>query len=116
MLIQIRDLRKIYRMGEVVVRALDGVDLEVNAGEYLAIMGPSGSGKSTLMNLIGCLDTPTSGHYTLNGQAVEGLDDSLVPNSATESVAWVLDIPQMLALRDVPFLTQVPAPVSALLS
>jgi len=84
MLISISNLRKLYSMGEIEVRALDGVDLEVEAGDYLAIMGPSGSGKSTLMNLIGCLDTPSSGEYILNGHAVSGLDDSelaLIRNS-----------------------------------
>jgi len=75
-MISITGLRKIYRMGSIEVRALDGVDLEVDAGDYLAVMGPSGSGKSTLMNLIGCLDTPTSGEYILNGHAVSRLDDT----------------------------------------
>jgi putative ABC transport system ATP-binding protein len=76
MLISIRDLRKIYHMGDTAVHALDGVDLDVSAGDYLAVMGPSGSGKSTLMNLIGCLDTPTSGDYVLNGKTVSRLDDT----------------------------------------
>ena len=76
-IIRVEGLEKIYHVGEQEVRALDGLDLTIKKGEYVAIMGPSGSGKSTLMNILGCLDTPSAGKYILNGNDVTLLDGEL---------------------------------------
>lgn len=74
-IIELKDIKKIYQMGSQEVRALNGVSLSIKKNEYVAIMGPSGSGKSTMMNVVGCLDTPTSGDYILNGTNVSHLTD-----------------------------------------
>ena len=89
MLITIRNLSKVYRVGTEDVRALDGIDLDVASGEYLAIMGASGSGKSTLMNLLGCLDTPSAGSYVLNERQVSGLDDVELARIRNEEIGFV---------------------------
>lgn len=104
-LIELRGIHKIYEMGTVRVNALNGVDLDIAKGDYIAIMGASGSGKSTLMNLIGCLDTPTSGTYVLNQQAVEGLTDSELAAIRNKEIGFVFQtfnlLPRTTALHNV---------------
>ena len=84
-MIELAAIRKRYAMGDDEVLALDGVDLEIGRNEYVALTGPSGSGKSTLMNLIGCLDCPTSGSYRLNGQDTAGMNDYPWPGTSAKS-------------------------------
>jgi putative ABC transport system ATP-binding protein len=99
-IIQVRDLTKIYQMGSQEVRALDGVSFEVLENEYIAIMGPSGSGKSTLMNLIGCLDTPTSGTYILNNQDVSELEDKELAEVRNREIGFVFQTFNLLPRTD----------------
>jgi len=106
-LIKTQDLWKIYEIGneKVQVQALRGVDLEVEKGEYLAIMGPSGSGKSTLMNLVGCLDTPTKGEYYLNSRLVSQMNDDELAFIRNKEIGFVFQtfnlLPRATALHNV---------------
>ena len=88
-LISLKKIYKIYSVGGEEVRALDGIDLDIQENEYLAIMGPSGSGKSTLMNMIGCLDTPTSGLYEFEGEMVQVMDDSQLASIRNRKIGFV---------------------------
>ncbi len=105
MLIDIRDVTKVYQMGQEKVQALAGVSLGVERGEYVAIMGPSGSGKSTLMNLIGCLDTPSSGSYVLNGKEVARMTDDELAAIRNQEIGFVFQtfnlLPRTSALQQV---------------
>jgi putative ABC transport system ATP-binding protein len=104
-LIETRDLWKTYVMGEEEIHALRGVSIEIQRGEYVAIMGPSGSGKSTLMNLIGCLDTPSRGSYLLNDKEVAAMNDDELARIRNEEIGFVFQtfnlLPRATALHNV---------------
>jgi putative ABC transport system ATP-binding protein len=91
------DLWKTYIMGDQEINAVSGVDIQINRGEYVAIMGPSGSGKSTLMNLIGCLDTPTKGQYYINGSAVSKMTDDELARIRNKEIGFVFQTFNLLA-------------------
>src|ERR671925_875453 len=104
-LIETRDLWKTYVMGSEEIHALRGVNIQIQRGEYVAIMGPSGSGKSTLMNLIGCLDTPSKGTYLLNDKEVSQMNDNELARIRNEEIGFVFQtfnlLPRATALHNV---------------
>jgi putative ABC transport system ATP-binding protein len=104
-IIELRDIEKIYRVGTELVRALRGVSLTIHENEYVAIMGPSGSGKSTMMNILGCLDIPTSGTYFLNGKDVAKLSQSKLARVRGRQIGFVFQtfelLPRTTALKNV---------------
>lgn len=104
-IIQITNVTKHYRMGKTLVKALNGLSLDIYKNEYVALMGPSGSGKSTLMNILGCLDTPTSGSYWLNGQEVANMSDNELAEVRNKEIGFVFQtfnlLPRLTALGNV---------------
>lgn len=104
-IISLKDIRRDFPMGTQIINVLKGIDLEIHKGEYVALMGPSGSGKSTLMNLIGCLDTPTSGTYVLRGQDVSKMTDNELADIRNKEIGFVFQtfnlLPRQTALQNV---------------
>ena len=104
-LIKITNIKRDFVLGNEIVYVLKGIDLEINKGEYVALMGPSGSGKSTLMNLLGCLDTPTSGNYILNGKDVSEMKDDELAEIRNKEIGFVFQtfnlLPRTTALDNV---------------
>ncbi|MDD3632441.1 MAG: ABC transporter ATP-binding protein [Candidatus Cloacimonadaceae bacterium] len=104
-LISVRDLTKSYQMGEISVHALRGINLDIDEGDFVAIMGPSGSGKTTFMNLLGCLDKPTSGSYFLDGINVAEMDDKAITQVRNQKIGYVFQafylLPRTTALENV---------------
>jgi putative ABC transport system ATP-binding protein len=104
-MIDVQNVTKVYQMGEVQVRALRGVSLHIDEGDFVTIMGPSGSGKSTLMNVLGCLDSPTEGRYFLNGQDVSHLSDRQLAHIRNKEIGFVFQtfnlLPRTTAVRQV---------------
>lgn len=95
--IKLQNITRQFKIGDVIVQALRGVDLVINKGEYVALMGPSGSGKSTLMNLLGCLDTPSSGSYFLNGNDVSQMDDDELAEIRNKEIGFVFQTFNLLS-------------------
>lgn len=95
--IQLQDIRRYYQMGGTEVQALAGVSFDIEENEYIAIMGPSGSGKSTMMNMLGCLDSPTGGHYILNGQDVSELTDSELAQVRNKEIGFIFQTFNLLS-------------------
>ena len=104
-IISLKDIERFYNVGGEVVRALDGLDLNISANEYISIMGPSGSGKSTLMNMIGCLDTPTNGTYEFENEYVHEMDEGQLASIRNRKIGFVFQtfnlLPKSSALRNV---------------
>lgn len=104
-LLQIKDIKRDFRLGSEILHVLKGIDLTIEKGEYVALMGPSGSGKSTLMNILGCLDTPTSGEYILNGKDVSKLSDGELADIRNKEIGFVFQtfnlMPRTTALDNV---------------
>jgi putative ABC transport system ATP-binding protein len=100
-IIDVKNVTKVYKIGNIKVNALRGINLEINQGEFLSIMGPSGSGKSTLMNILGCLDTPTSGSYFLEDTDVAGLNDNQLAEIRNKKVGFVFQTFNLLSRTNI---------------